>query len=348
MSEITYDPAEKASYKERFDNWKTAIGLQAVDNLTPSVYLTQLAQEHIEGKLTISDVERLIEGYYESSENRIAAESTRQNEADLISARIAKLLETKTFALTENSLKTIHRKLFSGFTDYSPGKYRKYDIVKSEWVLDGDTVQYAHWDLLENEVALLVHNEQAFYYSELSTEEKVNHIIDFTSKLWVLHAFLEGNTRAIAILIIKHLRSLGFNTENEPFDKNSWYFRNALARANYRNSAIGIAADNTYLRYFFGNLLLQETNELSNRMLHIHWGTRSIVQQNDPVNGPLNPVIVAVLNQIIANPKSTYDDIAAAIGKSRTTVRRAIRTLKETGRITRTGSDKTGYWSLSG
>ena len=114
MPELTYDPADHADYRERFANWKTAVGLQAVDNLEPSEYLTRLAQEHIEGKKTIDEVELLVESYYEKAENRRAAEKTRQDEADLVSTRITKLLETKSFTLTENSLKTIHKNCLPG------------------------------------------------------------------------------------------------------------------------------------------------------------------------------------------------------------------------------------------
>ena len=33
---------------------------------------------------------------------------------------------------------------------------------------------------------------------------------------------------------IKYLRSLGFIVNNDMFERHSWYFRNALVRANYQ------------------------------------------------------------------------------------------------------------------
>jgi fido (protein-threonine AMPylation protein)/DNA-binding transcriptional ArsR family regulator len=355
VPEITYDRAETAGYQERFDNWKTAIGLQAVDRLSPSEYLTTLAQDHIEGTKTIDEVERLVEGYYAKLENHQAAEQTRQDEADLVSARIAKLLETKTFALTENSLRAIHKKLFSGFRGYTPGIYRSYDIVKSEWVLDGDTVQYGHWQTLDDEIALLVNQEQCFDYSKLAVADKVSHIADFTSELWVQHAFLEGNTRTTALFIIKYLRSIGVVLDNQPFESNSWYFRNALARANYRNAAIGITADDSYLQRFFDNLLLGKHHELKNRTIHIYWQQETAAAAADPVNDPVNDPVTKTLNTTASavlrclqnNPHATYDNLAAATGVSRATIRRVIRILKDTGAITRIGSDKSGHWSIN-
>ncbi len=53
--------------------------------------------------------------------------------------------------------------------------------------------------------------------------------------IWQIHAFREGNTRTTAIFTIQYLRSLGYEVNNEMFAKHSWYFRNALVRANYRN-----------------------------------------------------------------------------------------------------------------
>ena len=344
MFEANYKPAGKAGYQERFDNWKTAIGLQAVDNLTPSEHLIQLAQEHIEGRKTIDEVEKLAEGYYQDADKRKSAETIRQAEADLVSARIAKFLETKTFTLTENSLKVVHKRLFAGFDDYSPGKYRTIDIVKSEWVLDGDTVQYGHWEMLEDEIALLIRQEQSFDYSRITKEARVNHLVDFTSKLWVLHPFLEGNTRTVAILIVKYLRSLGFDIDNQPFEKDSWYFRNALVRANYRNAAIGIAAEDTHITRFFRYLLLNEKSEFKNRTVHIYWEKESSDPINDPINDPISSIAKLVLQEIVTNPHITYDELAAAVEKSRATVKRAIGELKEANLIVRVGSRKDGHW----
>ena len=90
----------------------------------------------------------------------------------------------------------------------------------------------------------------------------------------------EANTRTTAVFTIQYLRSLGFDVNNDPFARHSWYFRNALVRANYRNVAKGIDYTPVYLERFFRNLLLGEQWDLRNRYLHIHPTEEWSVQPN--------------------------------------------------------------------
>ena len=103
----------------------------------------------------------------------------------------------------------------------------------------------------------------------MTTDEIISHVVDFVTLLWQNHPFREGNTRTTAVFVIKYLRSCGFNVNNELFADNSWYFRNALVRANYRNPQKGIQPDKSFLVKFFRNLLLGENNELKNRYMLI-------------------------------------------------------------------------------
>ena len=57
---------------------------------------------------------------------------------------------------------------------------------------------------------------------------------------------------------------------NDLFERHSWYFRNALVRANYRNVAKGIELEPIFLVRFFRNLLLGENNVLKNRYMLIN------------------------------------------------------------------------------
>lgn len=50
--------------KERAINWQVAIGLQNVDNLKVSSRLLELARMHIEGEITIEEVEQKIQEYH--------------------------------------------------------------------------------------------------------------------------------------------------------------------------------------------------------------------------------------------------------------------------------------------
>lgn len=53
------------------------------------------------------------------------------------------------------------------------------------------------------------------------------------------------------------------------FAQHSWYFRNALVRANYKNAMKGVNYSPVYLERFFRNLLLDDQWDLRNRDLHI-------------------------------------------------------------------------------
>ena len=180
------------SQKESAENWKTAIGLQAVDGLQPSAY------KHA-------------------------------------------------------------------------GEIRQYDISKKEWVLEGDSVNYLNWEDLRRALDWDIEQEKNFSYKGLTDDEKIEHITKFISGIWQIHAFREGNTRTTAIFTIQYLRSLGYKVNNEMFAKHSWYFRNALVRANYRNILKDIDYSPIYLVRFFRNLLLGENWVLKNRCLHIHF-----------------------------------------------------------------------------
>ena len=114
-----------------------------------------------------------------------------------------------------------------------------------------------------------IQQEKDFSYKGLSTDEIISHIVDFVTLLWQNHPFREGNTRTTAVFVIKYLRSIGFNVDNDLFADNSWYFRNALVRANYRNPSKGIEPNKSFLIRFFRNLMLGEHHELKNRYMLI-------------------------------------------------------------------------------
>jgi fido (protein-threonine AMPylation protein) len=275
MAEITYDRIPDPDARRRLENWNTAIGLQAVDNLVPSEKLVALAREHIDGKRTIDEINHTLKAYYADLSVQGVTTPRRQIEADLVSTNSERLLESDSFVLNESSLKTIHKALFKGFDEYTPGEYRTYDFTKSEWVLQGDSVTYEHWEFLEEEIAARIRSEKGSSPTGLDARERAAHIASFISELWLYHAFREGNTRTIALLTIKYLRSIGYQLNNEAFEKHALFFRNALVRANYRNEAIGVSPTDVYLTQFFDNILLGKSNELKNRKLHIYWNERT-------------------------------------------------------------------------
>lgn len=255
------------SQKESAENWKTAIGLQAVDGLQPSAYLIDVAKRNIEGEISLDETRKLIDSYYQNKTVRTPKDEDEE-EADKVSANIAKILASKTFAFNTNGYVSLHRRIFEGVFKHA-GEIRQYDISKKEWVLEGDSVNYLNWEDLRRALDWDIEQEKNFSYKGLTDDEKIEHIAKFISGIWQIHAFREGNTRTTAIFTIQYLRSLGYEVNNEMFAKHSWYFRNALVRANYRNIQKGIDYSPIYLVRFFRNLLLKDGWVLKNRYLHI-------------------------------------------------------------------------------
>ncbi len=325
---------------EKAKVWKTAIGLQQVDGLSPSDYLLETARQNIEGYITIEEVKKRIETYYQQHPTR--TEEDRTEEADKVSARITEILSELTFTFSPAEYLTIHRRLFTGIYKFA-GKIRDYNITKTEWVLDGETVLYASAASLRATLAYDFEQEKKFRYKGLSEQEIIEHIAHFISNLWQIHIFGEGNTRTTAIFLIKYLRKLGFkNVNNDLFASHSWYFRNALVRANYEDLSRGIYRKETFLIRFLSNLLLKGNYSLKNREMHILADTANdtVKQQSDTVND-------TVFSLIKQDRNITAKKMSERLKMSLSTVRRKIKELRTNGKIERIGSDKTGYWRIS-
>ena len=254
--------------KEKASIWQTAIGLQDVDGLQTSDYLKATARRHIEGEIDIDKARELIKTYYQSKTQHDNDDDEKQ-EADKVSANITKILASRTLDFSTNGYISVHRRVFDGVFKHA-GKIRDYDITKREWVLDGDTVNYLNWEDLRRALDYDIEQERTFSYQSLSQDDMISHIARFVSGLWQIHAFSEGNTRTTAVFTILYLRSIGFKVNNNLFARHSWYFRNALVRANYKNAVAKIDYAPMFLERFFRNLLLGEQWDLRNRYLHIH------------------------------------------------------------------------------
>lgn len=254
---------------EKAKSWKTAIGLQQVDGLKPSDYLIETAKQNIEGSISIVEVKNLIDSYYLQQPRK--PDDDRTEEADKVSARIAEILNEQTFTFSPAEYLAIHRRLFQGIYKFA-GKIRDYNITKKEWALNGETVLYASAESLKATLEYDLEQEKKFNYTGLSKQEIIEHIAYFVSYLWQIHVFGEGNTRTTAVFLIKYLRKLGFKeVNNNLFAQNSWYFRNALVRANYEDLSKGIHKTQKYIIRFLSNLVLNATYPLKNREIHIEF-----------------------------------------------------------------------------
>ena len=321
--------------------WHTAIGLQAVDGLTPSRYLIDTAIKNIEGDISIEEAQELLNSYYEATPK--TDHGDRTEEADKVAVRIAKLLSEKAFSFTPNEYLSIHRKLFAGIYDHA-GKIREYNITKKEWVLDGATVLYGSASELRATLEYDFSLEQRFSYKNLTMDEIIHHLAVFISRLWQIHVFGEGNTRTTAVFFIKYLRTLGFDVTNDIFARNAWYFRNAMVRANYNDLKNGVHETTEYLELFLRNLLLEEGNELHNRSMHISGTFSQSANEAAPKCKNCTLEEMTVLNAMIQNPGITQKELAKAIGKSERTVKARTVEMQEKGLIARENGKRNGKW----
>ena len=175
----------------------------------------------------------------------------------------------------------------------------------------------------------------------------------FASDIWQIHPFGEGNTRATAVFMIKYMKTFGFRVKNDAFEKNSWYFRNALVRANYTNLQKGVHSTTKFLEMFFGNLLLGTDYELKNRYMHIDYvdvdKPQSAKQQIPKCQfGTLDCTLeeLAVLDLIKKNPTIKQQELADITGKSIRSVKRIMKSLQDKSYIRRERGKRYGKWEV--
>lgn len=313
---------------------ETSIGLQDVDKIKNSSYFLSESNRYIKGEISLEELNEIITSYYVSKPNV----EERSEEADKIAVRIAQIISEDAFTFTVGQLLSIHRTLFNGII-VNAGKLRDYNFTKKEWVLDGASVTYGDYRELEDTLSYDFSIEKKFKYSKLSMDEIVDHFAYFLSNLWQIHVFEEGNTRTTAVFFIKYLRTLGFDVTNDTFAKNSWFFRNALVRANYTNIAKGIYEDKSFLVKFLRNLLFGENHDLLNRDLHVN--AKKIDQ---PIIELRQSTLISLLK---GNSKITTEELSNKLNVSIRTIKSVLKKLQEDKIISREKGKKYGYWVIN-
>lgn len=264
MNNGYYETVTNYSKEYKRACWDAAMGLQEVDGLKPSRYLKDLSNKQVDGELTHYEIEQLLYEKYEkeSEQERLG----RQKEADIVATRIAALLEEPGFTFSPVTLKYIHRTLFDGIYSHA-GQFRKYNISKEEPILGGRTVKYANYQMIEDTFEYDFAQEKRRNYSEMSSSEVINKLAEFTSSIWQVHAFGEGNTRTTAVFMEMYLNHMGFKVDNTLFRDYSLYFRNALVRSNYADYSDNVMPQMEPLIKFYDNLLFKADHILRNRDL---------------------------------------------------------------------------------
>jgi len=135
------------------------------------------------------------------------------------------------------------------------------------------------------------------------------------------------------------MQTLGFKVNNDGLEKNSWYFRNALVRANYNDVKKNIHASTVYLERFFSNLILETEYELKNRYMHVDYvydEIENVIEISEKRIRTLIPEYsskkitkaVKLLNLIAENPRITISEIKSELGVTERTVARYLLELK--------------------
>ena len=264
-SNVEYTEETKSKGYIKQLEWDMAIGLQEVDNLKPSKYLEKLLEENVNGNLTIKQVEEELREYYIEKDKKQEL-NHNELECDFVSTRIVELLQIDNFELSVDYLKYIHKYLFQDVYEFA-GEFRNIDFSKHEKILNNDSVAYGDCKTLKESLEYDISLEKEKNYKDMSVVEVINNITKFSSSIWQVHPFREGNTRTTALFIEKYLISLGYNVDNTLFKDKSVYFRNALVRSNYFNNYLNIKEDSGYLVKFYENLLLGKNNNLHSQDL---------------------------------------------------------------------------------
>ena len=255
-----YEEINKPSEYIKQQEWEMAIGLQEVDNLKPSKYLEKLLEENIIGKLSLEQVKKELRTYYIEKEKKNEV-NHNELECDFVSTRIVELLQEDKFELSVDYLKYVHKYLFQDVYEFA-GNFRMVDFSKPEIILNNDSVAYGDSRTLKESLEYDISLELEKNYKDMNMVEVIKNITKFSSNIWQVHPFREGNTRTTALFIEKYLISLGYNVDNSLFKEKSVYYRNALVRSNYFNNELDVKEDSSYLIKFYENLLLGKNNNL--------------------------------------------------------------------------------------
>lgn len=264
--------------KQKILFWKSAIAFQAIEGLETSDDLMDIARQNIAGEISARKAVNL------------AKKIDNENHANLVAARMFEILSQTPQAagllnefspqnakvqknahefLSQETLQNIHHKLFDGILE-NAGEYRKKNIAKREWALDGELLVYPEAKNIASSLKKIFVQEKKFSFDNLKKPEIAEHIANFISELWQIHPFEKYNTQTVAIFLIKYLEYFGFDSSNETLARKPVYFRNSLVRSAYSDGK-KIKADKIYFERLLQNLLCGAKNKLNYKTIHIKY-----------------------------------------------------------------------------
>lgn len=174
-------------------------------------------------------------------------EELNKAESDILALAVVKLKNSDFKINNVFDYLTIHKLLFNELYNWA-GEIRTIDIYKSEEILGGKSIDYVKAFYIQTALNDLNNEFKKVRWNNLTAVEKINKICYFTSEVWHIHPFREGNTRVAAMFLYFLIKKSNLHINVDFLLKNGIYFRNALVLSCLYNIAkpeflFGIVAD---------------------------------------------------------------------------------------------------------
>ena len=157
------------------------------------------------------------------------ADELRRAEGDITRHTMAMVYVHRFSKFNQETLCEIHRIIFDNLFEWA-GDYRTISVIKHEEVLGGDTVRYTHPKNIKKELGEAA-NEITKLRKRDAKHELLWRLVRITARIWQIHPFRDGNTRAVISFIVLLSAHLGIELNYSLFEKHAAYVRNALVWA---------------------------------------------------------------------------------------------------------------------
>lgn len=124
----------------------------------------------------------------------------------------------------------IHKILFKDIYEWA-GTFRNLNIYKEEPILTGLSVKYSEYKNINRDLNSLDKRFKSTKWNELSHEDTIDEVILIISKLWKIHCFREGNTRAVTTFLYLLMKQINLKVNVLFISNHAKFLKNALVMA---------------------------------------------------------------------------------------------------------------------
>lgn len=124
-------------------------------------------------------------------------------------------------------LKEIHKYIFGDIYEWA-GNVRTVNIEKSEDVLNGKSINYCDYSLIEKEATAAIKDLKSVNWEKLNLDDRAKLFSIKVAKLWQVHPFREGNTRTIITFAAQFAEARNIPLDREMLRTHSQYVRKSL------------------------------------------------------------------------------------------------------------------------